>query len=1038
MAEEIEIMQELEKTDRATSKVCPFPGLRSYLYNETHLYYGQDLVTQRVLNQLIDHRFVAIMGGAGVGKTSFLNCGLKPYFNTGIVGSTKTNWHIIHTRPSNSPIRNLAKAINKTEYKDCYDETAIIQTQISYNVLKRGKSGLIELLKQYKPGKTDRYLIVIDQFEDVFRFKNLQNESGLADEAFEYVSILMHAIQQKEIPIYLTVVVRSDFADDCLMFPYFSNIINRSNVLVPRMGRELVKDILAGPIAASRLKIDNVLLLQILNDASNIEDLLPRIQHAMRRTWESWNSLNNPEKPISLTEYEISGGLKNSINYHANELFDTLSDDEKKLCEKIFKSLAERGSESKGFTRPSTISEICGIARSDFDQVVKIIEIFRKPSAGFLSPSDGDLTQSTVIDLTHSSLLRTWSRVKTWVQDETISSQMYRQLSESSAQYQVGKMGLLRPPDLQFALNWQEKQKPTLEWAKRYNPAFERTMVYLRTSNETFIAEETFKKLQAKKAMHKVRSLSIVLGSTALLALFLTIYSQVLRRQDVKKLRIANEQQIHFEQKSTLAEKESQEYLLEKRQAEIAALEANKLKEEAVFETRVLSEQKTMAEHTASEAVEKTSQVQQNLQQITIQKQQAEKTALQEAQQRTEAEKEKDEVFKKRMQNLAQTLAVKSIQATGNRTLKGLLALNSYMMNVKYGNSSVNPDVYNALYGALEENGGIARYGLKGHLGAVKSLCIHPRTNALYSTGGDGKVLRWVLTDDLRPPQEILKTGHGNLSLSISGNGRYLAVGSDIGVINVLDLLNPNSAPIQLKNHQGLVYSMVFTPNGQQLFSSGADKRIILWDIDSKTGNVIYQEANSVKSIAISPDGKFLAGGADDGRLFLWDIKASQMIVMPNDNNTSIFSVAFSPSGLTLASGDAKGYLKIWNPNSRKLIRSLHPHSSRVVDVKFSPSGEMIASSSWDGTVAIFDAKFTTNVPILLKEVLNSYVLSIIFTNDNKKIVLATSKPDFVYVWPAQTRMMAEQLCSKVNRALTQEEWNVFIGSDIKYEKPCD
>ncbi|NJO70209.1 MAG: hypothetical protein HC830_13830, partial [Bacteroidetes bacterium] len=104
----------------------------------------------------------------------------------------------------------------------------------------------------------------------------------------------------------------------------------------------------------------------------------------------------------------------------------------------------------------------------------------------------------TVVDLVHSSLLRTWSLMKAWVQSENISSQMYRQLSESSAQYQVGKMGLLKPPDLQFALNWQEKQIPTLEWAKRYNPAFERTMVYLRTSNETFRAEEAFKKQQAK------------------------------------------------------------------------------------------------------------------------------------------------------------------------------------------------------------------------------------------------------------------------------------------------------------------------------------------------------------------------------------------------------------------------------------------------------------------------------------------------------------------------------------------------------------
>lgn len=902
------------------------------------MYYGQDTISQRVINQLSENRFVAVLGGAGVGKTSFINCGLKPYFYSGIIGSSKTRWQIIHARPSNNPIRNLAEAIDRKETDNIVEEEINIQTQINFNVLKRGKAGLIELLKQNKPQEQDKFLIVIDQFEDIFRFKNTGNESGLADEAFEYVNILINAIHQNEIPVYLAIVVRSDFADDCLMFPYLSNLINKSNVLVPRLTRDQIRDVIARPLEAMRLNLDSTLLLQILNDASNLDDLLPRVQHAMRRAWESWKTLGTAEKPLSLTEYEIAGGLKNAINNHANELFATLTDDEKILCEKIFKSLAEKGSENKGFTRPTRIKELCGIAQGGFDDVVRILEIFRHPSAGFLLPADGELKPETVVDLVHSSLLRTWSLMKAWVQDENISSQMYRQLSESSAQYQVGKMGLLRPPDLQFALNWQEKQKPTLEWAKRYNPAFERTMVYLRTSLETYNAEEAFKKLQAKKALRRVRSLTIILGSTAILALILTIYSQVLRRQDVRKLKQVSAQQVHLQQRSVEAERESQEYLMEKRQAEIAAMEALKEKEEAVTETKVLTEQKTQAELTAQEAVEKSNQFQENLQQITLQKQQAENTALQEAQQRSAAEKEKEEVFKKRMMNIGQTLAVKSLQ-NNTPTIKGLLAMHAYTFNSRFGSSLTNPDVYYALFDAVSDLGGVTRYGIKGHAGAVKVFCAQPRTNVIFSTGVDGKVLRWVVTDETRAPQTIMQASGGNASMAITNNGRLLAVGAESGIIYLIDLSNPGT-PIQLKGHQGVVFSLAFSPDGQQLFSSGSDKKLLLWELENRSNNVIYEGDYNVRAIAISPDGKFLAGGSDDGRIFMWDIKSSQFINLSTEDKTAIHAISFSPNGLNLVTGDLSGRLKFWNPYSQKLIRVLQPHSGRVTKIAFSPSGE--------------------------------------------------------------------------------------------------
>jgi Tol biopolymer transport system component len=507
-----------------------------------------------------------------------------------------------------------------------------------------------------------------------------------------------------------------------------------------------------------------------------------------------------------------------------------------------------------------------------------------------------------------------------------------------------------------------------------------------------------------------------------------------MRRQDSIKLKQVSEQQVHLEQKSVEAERESQEYLMEKRQAEIAALEALKQKEEAVSATKVLSEQKTQAELTAQEALQEKSKFQENLQQITIQKQLAEKNAIQEAQQRTAAEKEREEVFKRRMQNMGQTLAVKSLQSN-NSTLKGLLALHSYVFNTKFGNSMVNPDVYNALFTAVKDAKGTTQYGLKGHAGTVRAFALQPRSNVLYSTGVDGKVLRWVVTDDVRPPQTVFQATGGNSSMVISNNGRYLAVGSESGNIYLLNLSSPG-APVTLRGHQGAVFSMAFTPDGQQLISSGSDKKIFLWDIENNSKTPIYQEPVSVRAISISPDGKFLAGGSDNGRIFLWDIKGNQFADLPSEDNTPIHSIAFSPNGLTLVTGDLSGRVKFWNPYSHKLVRVLQPHTGRVTQIVFSSSGEMVASSSYDKSVAIFDTKFISTVPLVIKE--NSLVFSLIFTNDSKRLITALNSADFVNVWPAQARILAEQLCSKVTRALTQDEWNSFIGSDIKYEKPCE
>lgn len=1015
----------------------PFPGLRPFTFDESYLFFGQDSITDVIINRLLSNKFVCLLGGAGVGKTSIINCGIKSVLLSNIAKPVDSPWLIFQTTPGMEPVRNLAQFISSNQFDNIPDENKNIQEQICYSILKRGNLGLIELIDQFKFTDNQNFLFIIDQFEDLFRLKYHISDVEFYDEALHYVNLFLEALKSDKYNIYVVISIRSDFTDDCVMFPNLADVINRSNVLIPKMDRYQVMETVLNPLRVLDVKIEESLLVQILNDATTIEDMLPRLQHALNRTWNNWAILNNPGKAISTKEYEVTGGIKSSVSNHANLIFDELNPTDQKTCEIIFKSLTERGSENKGLPRPCTIEELSSIAKVDIEDILRIIDLFRNQESGFIVCNDQYLNQESVIDLSHASLIRLWNRLKIWIEDEAISGQMYTQISETSAAYQVGKVGLLTPPDLQFAINWREKQKPTLEWAKRYNPAFERTMVYLRTSLETYETQEALKHQKARQAISKVRSISFILGSVVLLTLGLTIYYLSLNRVKDKKITVALKEKLDADIKLQKEDILSKEALEGKWKAELDANEAERTKKMAMEESKVLEVQKNQAEDTAKEAIKKTSETQLKLVQVSKQKDQSEQNAQQAILQKKEADQEKEEAYKKRILSTSQSIAVKSVEMTGNKQLKSALALQSYYFNNRYGGAENHPDIYNALASSLTDQGQNPRISMKGHAGAVKALCISSKSNTLYSTGGDGNVFSWNMTEPNPAPHLLLKNTQGNLCLNINAEGSLLAVGTDIGVIKVINLNNPDNKPLELKGHQGAVYSVVFSKDGQQLFSSGFDKKVILWDIGTAAYTVIFNENTTIRSLTMSPDGKLLAGGADDGRLLLWDIRSNKLIALSNDDPSPIYSVSFNHTGILLASGDLKGSVKIWNPFTKKLIKAFKSHNARVVDIKFSPTSELMASSSYDGTAYIFDTKYINNPPVVIKEP-SSWILSIAFSADNKKIILAINKPDFMVCWQAQTKIMDDQLCNKVTRGLNTDEWNIYIGNDVKMEKACE
>src|SRR5258707_2950239 len=525
-----QIVDEMPGSPTTVGVENPFPGLRPFKIEESHLFFGREGQSDELLLKLTKSRFVGVIGPSGSGKSSCIYCGVLPILYGGFLTDASPNWEVVVTRPGAGPIDNLAESLLKTSKDYNYadpDDKKIKRTIVS-TLLRSSSLGLVEAIQQSRRSEDINYLILVDQFEELFRFKDSTDPNSV-NESLAFINLLMEAVNYEDSPIYVAITMRSDFIGDCAQFPELTRKINDSHYLIPQMTRDQKRRAIEGPVALGSAHVSPRLVQQLLNDLGDNPDQLPILQHALMRTWSYWTTNKDYEgEVLDLKHYEAIGTMSEALSQHANEAYDELDDEQKRICEIMFKAITEKRGENFGIRRPTRLNEMAAIADVSEQDVIEVIEKFREPGRSLLTPAYGTpLGSKSMVDISHESLMRIWVRLKNWVDDEAEAVQMYQRLAEAATQYQVGKAGLWRPPDLQLALNWQTKHKPTLVWGQRYHPAFERTLISLEYSKKEFETEQRIKELEAKRRLQRARVTALVLGAFLVVALIAFVYALV-------------------------------------------------------------------------------------------------------------------------------------------------------------------------------------------------------------------------------------------------------------------------------------------------------------------------------------------------------------------------------------------------------------------------------------------------------------------------------------------------------------------------------
>ena len=232
------------------------------------------------------------------------------------------------------------------------------------------------------------------------------------------------------------------------------------------------------------------------------------------------------------------------------------------------------------------------------------------------------------------------------------------------------------------------------------------------------------------------------------------------------------------------------------------------------------------------------------------------------------------------------------------------------------------------------------------------------------------------------------------------------------------------------------VTSSTFSPDGNQIASSGYHE-VILWNAaDGKLTRRITNVAERTYDIEYSADGKLLAVAAgtpgQQGEVKLFNPADGTLVRDVTTTNDSIFGVAFSPDGKRLATCSADRSIRVFNVETGAQELLIEDHADWVMDIAWSPDGAKLASASRDKTSKLFDAK--TGDSLVTFPAHAEVVYGVTFSPDGQQ-VLTSGRDNKIRVWnPANAQQIREigGFGGEVYRVVVSPDGRIFSCSADK------
>jgi WD40 repeat protein len=886
----LEARRRVRQVPGPKSGVAPYRGLMSFQPSDTDWFFGREVLTEQIVDQIISRHAAGggmqtVVGASGSGKSSLLRAGVVPAL-TSRVAPGRPSWPFILMTPGADPIRQLASELTSgtRSDRDRFAEllardpaTAVDQAAAFVNATRTST------VNGSGPPAPDRLLIVVDQFEELFTMCLDERQRCAFVAALEAVahSPVRRTATDLRPPVAAVVLLglRADFYPQALCYPEIATALQSAQFVVGPLTEDEMKSAIVEPAAKATVQLDEGLVELLIRDASpgtavpgvtnSAPGSLPLLSHALLATWQ-----RAERGRMTSRGYLSTGGIRGAVAETAEAVYDDLTSAQQIVARRLFLRLVNLDDHFAISRRKVLRADL----QVDDGVIAEVVEHF---VGARLLTMDADS-----VEISHEALITAWPRLRRWIDNDRDGLRRHQQLSEAAKQWR----DLDRDPG---SLYRGGKLQMVREWATP--GATDRNLNTLETDFlVSSLAAEQAERRASRHRTHRLQRLVAALTAVSLVAVGLSVYAFWKRRLADRERDLAMSRQVAI----------TADRLRSTDPALAAQLSLAAYRIAPTMEAR-----SSLLDATGSPSVTR----------IVRPSRGAENVVLSPDGRTLYAAGTGPSDTAVLAWNVSDRHHPRSIGApmTGH-TLPvfglavspdgGLLATGGRDKAVRLWDIS-DPEHPESL-GVLPD----------GPEGTVYSLAFAPDGRTLAAGSSDKSVRLWDVDDPRRPAlvQTLPALTGFAQAVAFDGSGTVLAAGDATGALylwTVRDGRHPHLASrTQIDSTQ--INAVRFVPRQDQVIIGGTKGMLQRWNLTRPEAPVrmpsgLEAPENWVNSIDVSADGRLLALGSSDNLAQVWDLEQGRLVAtLPHAEPVS--SVAFADGGKILVTAGSDGVARLW------------------------------------------------------------------------------------------------------------------------------
>ena len=168
---------------------------------------------RQIIDRLSDHRLIAVHGSSGCGKSSLIRAGVLARLEREVRPLRCPLADSLDATGPN-PMWALAEALYKALRPEAERTEELLRR--ARGILGRGRDGIPLLLDELEFPSDQNFVLLVDQFEELFRYRRPgEGDAIAAVESESLVERLLHVFQERPEAIYIISTMRSDYLGDC-------------------------------------------------------------------------------------------------------------------------------------------------------------------------------------------------------------------------------------------------------------------------------------------------------------------------------------------------------------------------------------------------------------------------------------------------------------------------------------------------------------------------------------------------------------------------------------------------------------------------------------------------------------------------------------------------------------------------------------------------------------------------------------------------------------------------------------------------------